>query len=71
MSLPSVNLLQPMESKKSLREDIKTHGHNDKVKGQLKVTPGHCTPTTPTQYPYQVSTPYTLRFPRYCTDKIL
>ena len=38
--------------------------------GQIKVTPSHCTPTPPNQYPYQVSTSYTLRFPRYSPDKI-
>ena len=26
---------------------------------------------TPNQYPYQVSTSYTLQFPRYSPDKIL
>ena len=39
--------------------------------GQIKVTPRRCTPTPPKQYPYQVSTSYTLRFPRYTPDKIL
>ena len=29
-----------------------------------------CTPTPPNQCPYQVSTSYTLRFPRYSPDKI-
>ena len=29
------------------------------------------TPTPPNQCPYQVSTSYTLRFPRYSPDKIL
>ena len=29
------------------------------------------TPTTPNQCPYQVSTSYTLRFPRYSPNKIL
>ena len=39
--------------------------------GQIKVTPGHCTPTPPNQCPYQASTSYTLRFPRYRPDKLL
>ena len=38
--------------------------------GQIKVTPGHCTPIPPNQCPYQVSTSYTLRFPRYGPEKI-
>ena len=48
-----------------------THGHCDKVKGQIKITPWCCTSTTPKQCPYQVSTFYTLWFLRYCPDKIL
>ena len=51
--------------------DFKTHGHYDKVKGQIKITPGCCTPTTPKQCPYQVSTSYTSQFWRYSPDKIL
>ena len=38
------------------------------VKGQIKVTLWCCTPTLPNQYSYQVSTSYTLRFPRYSPD---
>ena len=38
---------------------------------QIKVRPWRCTPTPPNQYPYQVSTSYTLQFPRYSPDKIL
>ena len=45
-------------------------GHYGKVKGQMKVTPWRCTPTPPNHYPYQVSTSYTLQFPRYSPDKI-
>ena len=55
-----------MESKKLSRQDFKTHGHYDKVKGQIKVTP-----TPPNQCPYQISTSYTLWFQRYCSDNIL
>ena len=50
---------------------FKGQGHYDKVKGQIKVTPWYCTPTTPNQCPYQVSTSYTLQFLRYRPDKIL
>ena len=39
--------------------------------GQIKVTPWCCTPTPPNQCPYQVSTSYTLWFPRYRPDKLL
>ena len=39
-------------------------------KGQINVTSLRCTPTTPNQCIYQVSTSYTLRFPRYSPDKI-
>ena len=49
----------------------KTHGHYDKVKGQIKIIPGCFRPTTPNQYPYKVSTSYILWFQRYCLDKIL
>ena len=38
--------------------------------GQIKVRPWHCTPTPPSQCPYQVSTSYTLRFLRYSPDKL-
>ena len=38
--------------------------------GQIKVTPWRWTPTPPNQCPYQVSTSYTLWFPRYSRDKI-
>ena len=71
MSLPSVKLLHLMESKKQPGQDFKTHGHYDKVKGEIKVTPRQCTRTPPNQCPYQVSISYTLRFLRYCPDKIL
>ena len=37
---------------------------------KLKVTQG-CTPTPLNQCPYQISTSYTLWFPRYSPDKIL
>ena len=46
------------------------HYRSRSPKGQIKVTPRHCTPTSHNKYPYQVSTSYTLRFPRYSLDKI-
>ena len=36
-----------------------------------QVTPWRCTPTPPKLCPYQVSTSYTLQFPRYSPDKLL
>ena len=54
-----------------VQQDFKGQGHYDKAKGQIKVTPLCCTPTTPNQGLYQESTSYTLRFPRYSPDKIL
>ena len=42
----------------------------NKAKSQIKVTPLYCTPAPPNQCPYQVSTSYTLFFPRYSPDKI-
>ena len=32
-------------------QDFETQGHYGKVKGQIKVTPYRCTPTTPYQCP--------------------
>ena len=69
MTLTVLNLHQKTDPK--VQQDFKGQGHYDKVKGQIKVTPLRCTPTTTTQYPYQVSTSYTLHFPRYSPDKIL
>ena len=69
MTLTVLNLHQRTDLK--VQEDFIGQGHYSKVKGQIKVTPRHCTPTPPNQCPYQVSTSYTLRFPRYSPDKIL
>ena len=52
------------------RQDFQTQGHYGKAKGQIKVTPWHCTPTPPNQCPYEVSTSYTLWFLRYRPDKL-
>ena len=69
MTLTVLNLHQKTDPK--VQQDFKGQGHYDKVKGQMKVTPSCCTPTTPNQCLYQVSTSYTLRFPRYSPDKVL
>ena len=71
MSLPSINFLRLTVSEIYPGQDFIGQGHYGKVKGQIKVTPWRCTPTPPNPYPYQVSTSYTLRFPRYSPDKIL
>ena len=68
MTLTLLNLHQKTDPK--VQQDFRGQGHYDKVKGQIKVTPWCCTPTTPNQCPYQASTSYTLWFPRYCLDKI-
>ena len=71
ITLTVLNLHQKTDPK--VQQDFKGQGHYDKVKGQIKVThnQGRCTPTSPNQCPYQVSTSYTLRFLRYSPDKIL
>ena len=56
MSLPSINFLHLMVSEIWPGEDFQTQGHYGKVKGPIKVTPFCCTPTTPNQGAYQVST---------------
>ena len=75
MSLPVVNLLNLRESKKYPRQNFKTHGQKlmvtmtmSKVKSSSQNVAD--TYTTPNQCPYQVSTSYSLRFPRYSPDKI-
>ena len=70
MSLPSNNFLHLTVAKIKPRQDFIGQGHYGKVKGPIKVTPSCCTPTTLNQCPYQVTTLYTLRFPRYSPDKI-
>ena len=71
MSLPNINFLHLTVTEIYPRQDFIGQGHSGKVKGQIKVTLLHCTPTTPNQCPYHVSTSYTLQFPRYKPDKIL
>ena len=69
MTLTVLKLHQKTDPK--VQQDFKVQGHYDKVKGQIKVRPWRCTPTTPNQCLYQVSTSYILRFRRYSPDKIL
>ena len=69
MTLTVLNLHQKGDPK--VQQDFKGQGHYNKAKGQIKVTPGRCTPTPPNQYPYHISTSYTLQFLRFSPDKIL
>ena len=69
MTLTVLNLHQKTDPK--LQQDFNGQGHYDKVKGHIKVTPRCCTPTPANQCSYEVSTSYTLRFPRYSLYKIL
>ena len=70
MSLPRINFLHLTVSEIYPGQDFIRQGHYGKVKGQIKVKLWGCTPTNPNQCPYQVSTSYTLQFPRYNLDKI-
>ena len=69
MNLTVLNLHQKTDPK--VQQDFKGQRHYDKVEGQIKVTPSCCTPTTPNQCPYEATTSYNFRFPRYSPDKIL
>ena len=71
MSLPNINFLHLTVSEIKPGQYFIGQGHYREVKGQIKVRPWRCTPTPPNQYPYQVSTSYTLRFLRYSPDNIL
>ena len=71
MSLSSINFLHLTVSEIWHGHDFIGQGHYSKVKGQTKLTPLRCTPTLPSQCPYQVSTSYTLRILRYSPDNIL
>ena len=70
MSLPNINFLLLTAFEKQPGQDFIGQGHYNRVKGQIKVSSTHCTPTPPNQCPYQVSTSYTLWFPRYSLEKI-
>ena len=61
MTLTVLNLHQKTDPK--VQQDFKGQGHYDKVKGQIKVRPWHCTPTPPNQVPtkYQLPTRYGFR----------
>ena len=69
MTLTVLNLHQKTDLK--VQQDFKGQGHYDKVKGQIKAHTMILHTYTPNQCPYQVSTSYTLQFPRYSPDKIL
>ena len=68
MSLPSNNLWHLRFLRYS---PVKLYRSRSLRQGQIKVTPWCCTPTPHNQCSYQISTSYTLRFPRYSPDKIL
>ena len=63
MPLPSINFLNFTVSEILSGQNFKGQGHYGKVKGQIKVTPGRCTPTPPTNVPAkcQLPTPYAFR----------
>ena len=71
MSIPRIKFLHLTVSEIWPGKHFIGRGHYGKVKGLIKVTLSHCTPTPPNQCPYQVSTFYTLPFPKYGLDKIL
>ena len=69
MSLSSINLLRLTDSMIQPRQHCEGQGHSKsnqghtrmlQVKGQIKITPGRCTPTPPTNVPtkYQLPIPY-------------
>ena len=70
MSLPTINFLHLTVSEIYPGQDFIGQGHYGKGKGQIKVRSWRCTPAPPNKCPYQISTSYTLRFPRYSPDKI-
>ena len=65
MSLPTINLLPltPYGIQKIVRTSF--------LKLMVNMMSTKITLATPNQCPYQLSTSYTLRFQRYCPDKIL
>ena len=67
MTLTVLNLHQKTDPK--VQQDFKGQGHYGKVKSRSHHDAAHLHP--PNQCPYQASTSYTLRFPRYSPDKIL
>ena len=66
MTLTVLNLHQ----KNRLKGATRFYRSRSLQQGQIKVRSWRCTTTPPNQCPYQVSTSYTLRFPRYSPDKI-
>ena len=69
VTLTALNLHQKTDPK--VQQDFKGQGHCNKVKGQIKVTPRCCTPTTPNQCLSKHHLCYTLQFQRYNPVKIL
>ena len=70
MSLPGINFLHLTISEIWPGQDFKGQGHYGRVKSKSHHDFVH-TPPPPNKCPYQVSTSYTSRFPRYSVDKIL
>ena len=68
MTLTVLNLHQNTDPK--VQQDFKDQGHYDKVKSRSHHDAAHLQLLTNVD-PYQASTSYTLRFPRYSPDKIL
>ena len=71
MSLPSNNCLLLIVSEVQPCQHFNGQGHYSKAKGQIKITPWHCRPTSSNQCLYQVSTSHILWFLRYNLEKIL
>ena len=63
MFLSSINFLHLKVSEIKPGQYFISQGHYNKVKGQIKVTPWHCTPTPLTNVPtrFQLPTPYGFR----------
>ena len=64
-SLPSINFIHLTVLSYSPRQDFIGQCHYSKVKDKIKIIPCRCRPRYPNQCSYQVSTSYTLQFPRY------
>ena len=69
MVLPSIKFPPLTVSEKWPGQEFQNQCQFGKFKGQIKVTPWHCTPTPPNQWFYQVSNSYHLQFPRNGPDK--
>ena len=60
IELTNYQLLHLTDSEIQTRQHMNGQGHYSKVKGQIKATLWHCTPTPPTNVPtkYKLPTPY-------------